>query len=336
MAKFSDNFAPSEENCSVGIVLVNLGTPSEPSVSAVRRYLRQFLSDKRVIELPVVIWFFILNCIILLVRPSRSLEAYKQVWTSEGSPLLVNSKKQAEALEKKLSNSDGGNAVVRCAMRYGQPSIENVLDELTQSGIERIVILPMYPQYSGSTIGSVFDEVGNVLKARRYVPAIHFISGYSGNEDYIDCLASSIRACWNQHGKSERLVISFHGLPQSYVEKGDPYEKQCRRDAELLAGNLGLGDEEWTVCFQSRVGASPWLQPYTDVVLEELAMSGVDSIDVICPGFAADCLETLEEVNIRYRELFLEKGGKVFQYIPCLNDNPSHIEALARLVRSYL
>lgn len=336
MAKFSDNFLPSEENCPVGVVLVNLGTPSEPSVSAVRRYLREFLSDKRVIELPFVIWFFILNCIILLTKPSKSLEAYEKVWSSEGSPLLANTKKQAEALEKKLSNSDGRNAVVRCAMRYGQPSIENVLDELTQSGIERIVILPMYPQYSGSTIGSVFDEVGNVLKTRRYVPTIQFISGYSGNEDYINCLAYSIRARWNQHGKSERLVISFHGLPQSYVEKGDPYERQCRKDAELLAGNLGLGDDEWVICFQSRFGATPWLQPYTDVVLEELAMSGVESIDVICPGFAADCLETLEEVNMQYRELFLEKGGKAFQYIPCLNDNPCHIEALARLVRDYL
>ena len=333
MPRYIDNFTSSVRDPAFGVMLVNLGTPESPTVSSVRKFLREFLSDGRVIEIPSWIWFIILNGVILRIRPSKSLKAYEKVWTKDGSPLLVNTSKQTLALDREL-NQKGGAMQVRYAMRYGEPSIATVMDEMTSRGINRIVTLPMYPQYSGSTIGSVFDEIGNVLRKRRFVPSIRFVSGYSGNASYIECLASSVRTHWQQHGKSECLVMSFHGLPQAYVDKGDPYENECRADAQMLAHALKLKDDEWTMCFQSRVGASPWLKPYTDDVLSELIGSGIKSIDMICPGFSADCLETLEEVNIGYRELFMEKGGKTFRYIPCLNDSPDHIEVLASLVRS--
>ena len=333
MPRYIDNFASSVNEPALGVMLVNLGTPESPTVSSVRKFLREFLSDSRVVELPSWIWFFILNGVILRFRPSRSLKAYQKVWTKDGSPLLVNTSKQTLALEREL-NQKGEAVHVRYAMRYGEPSIATVIDEMTSRGIGRIVVLPMYPQYSGSTIGSVFDEIGNVLKKRRFVPSIRFISGYSGDTTYIECLASSVRTHWQQHGKSERLVMSFHGLPQAYVDKGDPYENECRVDAQMLAQALELRDDEWSMCFQSRVGAAPWLKPYTDDVLSELTGSGIKSIDMMCPGFSADCLETLEEVNIGYRELFMEKGGKTFRYIPCLNDSPDHIGVLVSLIRS--
>lgn len=314
------------------VLLVNLGTPDAPTTSAVRRYLAEFLSDPRVIELPAPLRWLLLHCIVLRFRPARSAHAYAQVWDDDGSPLLSISLKQAHALELRLA--DKGFAVpVRVAMRYGNPSIKDVLAQFRGQGLRRLLVLPMYPQYSGSTTGSVWDALGLELSQWRWVPELRFINSFYDDGGYIDALAASVLAHWDTNGgPGDRLLMSFHGLPQRYLMAGDPYFCHCQMTARLLSERLGLDAGHWQVSFQSRVGREQWLTPYTDATFEQLGRAGVGKLDVICPGFSADCLETREEIAITGREQFVGAGGQQFSYIPALNDNAAHINALANIV----
>ena len=335
MAKFKNNFVHPSESGLFGVLLVNLGTPKSPKTSDVRRYLRQFLSDSRVVELPKPIWWCILNGVILVLRPKRSAHAYKMIWNAEGSPLLVNSFRQRDALETFLKSEAVSNAHVSCAMRYGEPSIAQAIEDFEKLGIDRILVIPTYPQYAGATTGSVLDEIGNVLSKRRFVPSFRFVNGYAQERSYIRALKQSVLEHWDRNGQAQKLVMSFHGLPEETCSRdGDPYHSQCLLTADLLAEELELPQDRWLVCFQSRVGPKEWLQPYAESVFQNLPKEGIEHVDVICPGFAADCLETLEEVNIGYRKLFLESGGRKFHYIPCLNDHPQHIFMFAEIVRN--
>ncbi len=316
-----------------GILITNLGTPDAPTTPALRRYLAEFLGDPRVVEMPRWLWWPILHGLILRLRPPRAARAYRRVWTDEGSPLLHISRRQAAALQALLARQGETPVRVVLGMRYGNPSIAAALEELRQANVTRLLVLPLYPQYSGSTSGSTFDAVSDVLRGWRRVPALRFIDDYHDFAPWITALANSIRRHWSEHGEGERLMFSFHGLPERYHRKGDPYADQCRVSARLVAAELGLPEERWALCFQSRFGREEWLKPYTDVTLRQWAKDGVRRVDLICPGFSADCLETLEEINMENREVFLAHGGEQFHYIPALNDHPSHIEALATLLR---
>lgn len=317
---------------SVGLLLVNLGTPDSPSVGDVRRYLKEFLWDPRVVEAPRPLWWLVLNGIILNTRPRRSAAAYQKIWTEQGSPLLSISLDQGAALQESLK----GEAKVVVAMRYGNPSIRQGLQELKQSGCDKVLVFPLYPQYSATTTASIFDAVSDELRNWRWIPELRLINQYYDNPGYIEALANSVRERWASHGKPEKLVMSFHGIPKEYAEAGDPYPGQCKETARLLAAALELADDQWVLCFQSRLGPKEWLQPYADKMLEQLPGKGVKKVDVICPGFSVDCLETLEEVAMENRDIFLEAGGEEYHYIPCLNDSPQHIEFLAQLARRYL
>lgn len=317
---------------SLGILLVNLGTPDTPSVPDVRRYLAEFLSDRRVVEMARLPWMLLLHGIILRTRPKRSAEAYRSIWTPEGSPLLEISKRQKTALQAMLSERFGGPVKVALAMRYGNPSVPAALAELKAANARRVLAFPLYPQYSASTTASVFDAVTRELQRWRWLPELRFINHYHDEPGYIDALAASIRAYWAEHGQAERLLLSFHGIPKEYFEKGDPYHCHCQKTARLLADRLELPPERWFLSFQSRLGKSEWLKPYTDATLEEWGRQGVKSVQVLSPGFSADCLETLEEISIENRHLFLEAGGESYSYIPCLNDSPDHMALLADLI----
>jgi ferrochelatase len=308
-----------------GILLVNLGTPDAPTTKALRSYLAEFLWDKRVTELPRWFWWLVLHGVILRIRPASSARLYEKVWTENGSPLLSISKAQAEILQQKL----GEEFKVVLAMRYGNPSIASGLEELRN--VERIIILPLYPQYASATTGSSFDAIANVLKTWRRVPDLRFISHYHDHSAYINALIAQIKAYWNEHGVPEKLLFSFHGIPKRFAIAGDPYGDQCHTTAKLVA--LGLEIENWELVFQSRFGREEWLQPYTDHRLIALAKEGIKRVDVVCPGFSADCLETLDEINRENREIFLEAGGEEFHYIPALNDSDEHIEALVKILK---
>lgn len=312
------------------VLLVNLGTPDAPTAGAVRRYLAEFLSDPRVVELPRWQWLPILHGIILRVRPARSARAYRKVWTAEGSPLLSHGLAQARAVEAEMARL-GRPVPVRLAMRYGNPGMAEVLNEFRGQGLARLVVLPLYPQYSGATTGSTFDAVAGELSRWRRVPGLGFIDGYHDNPAYLDAVAESVRAAWASEGRGERLLMSFHGLPQRFLEAGDPYHCQCHATARLVAERLGLGSDDYAVSFQSRVGRDPWLRPYTDELLVGWAREGVAEVDVVCPGFSADCLETLEEIAIGERERFIAEGGTALRYIPALNATPAHVGMLAQL-----
>ncbi len=317
----------------LGILLVNLGSPDNTSTRAVRRYLAEFLWDPRVIESPRPLWWLILHGIILRFRPRKTAAMYKKIWTDQGSPLIATSRQQAQKLEHALQSKIRGNVLVDVAMRYGNPSIRTALRGLRKSGAKRYLIVPMYPQYSATTTASVFDAVTDELQTWRWLPDLRFINSYHDQPAYIDALAKSILSHWSKRGrKPDMLVFSFHGIPRRYVDNGDPYFCHCQKTARLVAEKLLLKDTKWKVTFQSRVGREEWLQPYTDNTMKQLAHKGVKSIDVICPGFAADCLETLEEINIENREIFLSRGGTDFDYIPCLNDSDTHIHALSELI----
>lgn len=320
------NHKTPNKTLQTGVLLVNLGTPDAPTTSAVRRYLKQFLSDRRVIEVPRIIWFFVLR-IILLIRPRQSAKAYREVWTEAGSPLLVISEKQAAALQQTL----GDDHHVELGMTYGSPSIAEALERL--KGCDKIKILPAYPQYSGTTTGSVFDSIAEYFKQQRVIPDLCFIRSYHNHPLYIAALAQSIEKHWDEFGRADKLVMSFHGIPQRYVNNGDPYAVQAEETAKLVADKLGLPDGAWLQTFQSRVGREPWLQPYTDETMKKLPSMGVKTVDVICPGFSADCLETLEEITGENAEYFTEAGGDVLHYIPCLNDQAAHIQMFAALIR---
>ncbi|MGH8455053.1 MAG: ferrochelatase, partial [Nevskiales bacterium] len=284
---------------AAGILLVNLGTPAAPTASAIRRFLREFLHDRRVIELTRWIWWPILYFFILPFRPLRLVPAYQSIWTAEGSPLLVITRRQASALEQALQ-ADGATVKVEAAMRYGQPSIAEGLRALRAAGVKRVLVLPMYPQYSATTSAAVFDAVAGVLRRERWLPELRFVMDYHDDSGYIAALADSVRRHWAAHGRGDRLLLSFHGIPEKYSRSGDPYHGQCHITARRLVEALQLKPAEWTLGFQSRIGKAPWLRPYTDYQIEDLAEAGVKKLDVIAPGFSADCLETLEEIELRY------------------------------------
>ena len=315
----------------LGVLLVNLGTPAAPTTSAVRKYLDEFLSDPRVIETPRWLWWLILHGVILRIRPSRSAHAYNQVWTDHGSPLLVNSQQLTDKLTAQLRTQLSSDVQVVLGMSYGQPSLAKALAQLHQANVRKLVVLPLYPQYSGSTTGSVFDAVTRLLQTWRWVPALRFVNNYHDDPAYIDALADSIRQHWQAHEKNH-LLLSFHGLPRRYLLSGDPYHCQCFKTGRLLAEKLQLQADEWSLSFQSRVGREEWLQPYTEKVLVDYAQSNRKRLTVACPGFAADCLETLEEIALRNRDDFLHAGGESFSYVPALNATDRHVKALLAII----
>lgn len=318
----------------IGVLVANLGTPDDCDKKSVRRYLKQFLSDPRVVEAPRWLWWLFLNVILLNTRPKRTAKAYQSIWQENGSPLFNISKKQAEKLQQTLNTSHAQQPYhVELAMTYGKPSIESALLKLKQAGATKLLVLPLYPQYSGSTCAAVFDAVVDVLKTWRRIPEMRFINHYHDHPDYIDALAQSIKNHWATHQQAEKLVMSFHGIPQEYLENGDPYFCECHKTARLLANKLGLNEQQWIITFQSRLGPKQWLKPYTDLTLADLAsQQGVKSVDIVCPGFSADCLETLEEIAIENKETFISNGGEQYHYIPCLNDEPKHIDMMQNLV----
>jgi len=319
-----------------GLLLVNLGTPDAPDRASVRRYLKEFLWDPRVVEVPRPIWWMVLNLVILNTRPARSAKAYQKIWTEQGSPLLQISKQQAQALSAHLGDKHGDELQVALAMRYGTPSISQGLDELREAGCRRVLVLPLYPQYSASTTASIFDEVTRILREWRWLPEMRFINHYHDDPAYIEALADSVRTWRAEHGDAELLLMSFHGIPQEYFDKGDPYFCECQKTGRLLAEALQLDDSQWKLSFQSRLGPKQWLQPYTDQTLQELGKGGTRSVQVICPGFSTDCLETLEEIAMENQEEFLHAGGERYEYIPCLNDQAGHIEMLGGLVQRHV
>ncbi len=316
----------------LGILLANLGTPDTPIVSDVRRYLAEFLWDRRVVEMARLPWWLILHGVILRTRPARSAKAYQSVWGADGSPLLAIAQRQAAAVQDLLNVRIPGSVRVVLGMRYGNPSIASALTELRQANARRILVFPLYPQYSGSTTASVFDAIVAELSRWRWLPELRFINQYHDEPAYIAALVASIRAHWVEHGEPERLLFSFHGIPRKYFELGDPYYCQCQKTARLVVEQLHLAPERWALTFQSRLGKEEWLTPYTDVTLKALGAAGVTSVQVLSPGFSADCLETIEEIDAENRHVFFGAGGKQYSYIPCLNDGAAHLEMLADLV----
>jgi len=315
-----------------GVILVNLGTPDSPSTSDVRRFLKQFLSDPRVVDLNPFIWKPILNGIILNTRPAKVAKLYQSIWSDKGSPLMVISERQRQKVASLLQAQLGQHIPVELGMSYGNPSLASGLDKLKQQGVKRLVVLPLYPQYSCSTVAPVFDAIAAEFKSWRDIPETRFNKAYYQDPTYIQALAASVRSHWQQHGQADVLLMSFHGVPVRYVNEGDPYQAQCQATALLLAQTLGLKDEQWKLCFQSQFGKEEWLTPSTDKLLGSLPEKGVKSVDIMCPAFAADCLETLEEISIGGKESFIESGGDCYRFIPCLNDNEPHIKLLAKLV----
>jgi ferrochelatase len=318
------------------VLLVNLGTPDEPTPDAVRRYLREFLSDPRVVEIPRPVWWLILNGIVLRTRPRASARKYAAIWTPDGSPLRIHTEKQAKLLQGYLGLQVKSPFMVDYAMRYGQPSIDATLEKLKANGADRILVLPLYPQYSASTTATAFDRVAAFIARTRNVPEFRFVRHFHDHPAYIGVLGNSVREFWREHGRPDRLVMSFHGLPRFSLDRGDPYHCECQKTARLLAEDLELAPAAWTVTFQSRFGRAEWLKPYTQPTLESLAREGVGRVDVICPGFVADCLETLEEINIECRAAFMAAGGKEFRYIPCLNERDDWIKALTTITLGHL
>ena len=317
------------------VLLVNLGTPEAPTPAALRRYLAQFLWDPRVVEIPRALWWLILHGVILRTRPAKSAAKYASIWTPEGSPLLHWSVRQAAGLQAALAER-GHQVTVRHAMRYGQPAVDRVLDELQAEGATRVLVLPLYPQYAAATTASAIDAVAAWAQRARRVPELRFVNRYHDDPGYIAALAASVREHWAAHGRGERLVMSFHGVPARSLALGDPYHCECHKTARLLAEALGIGPNDYLVTFQSRLGRAKWLEPYTEPTVQRLAAEGVKRIDAICPGFAADNLETLEEIAMEAKEAFLHAGGEQFHFIACLNDRPDWIGALADLSERHL
>jgi ferrochelatase len=323
-------------DAKIGILLSNLGTPDAPTKAAVKPYLRQFLSDTRVIEPPPPrwIWQIILNAVILNLRPKKSAKAYKTVWDThgEGSPLLSIAKKQKNAIASELEKNAPGKFIVSLGMSYGNPSMGSALNELESQGCKNIIVLPLYPQYAGASTGSVFDAVAREFMTWRNVPELRFISSYNKEDLYIEALANSVKEYQAAHGKPDLLLMSYHGIPKRYFDKGDNYPCQCCKTTFLLASKLDLKPNEYTMTFQSRLGVAEWMKEYTDKTLKSLPGKGVKSVQVICPGFSADCLETIEEISEENKNYFMESGGEKFGYIPALNDRQDHIDFLTKLL----
>jgi protoporphyrin/coproporphyrin ferrochelatase len=320
----------------LGIMLVNLGTPDEPTTPAVRRYLATFLSDPRIVAIPRFLWMIILHGIVLRVRPKKSAQAYRAIWTDEGSPLLVISQRQLSALEENLRPRLKGDVTFALAMRYGNPSIPAALESLRRKNVERILVLPLYPQYSATTTASIFDAVTSELQTWRRIPELRFIHRYHQEPAYIEALSQSIQAFRQQQGEADKLLFSFHGIPRDYYEAGDPYPDECHATAQAVVKTLGLKTDQWQVSFQSRFGAQEWMKPYTDETLKQWGAEGIEGVQVVCPAFSVDCLETLEEIAQENRDYFLEAGGKSYDYIPALNDRPAHIAMLADLIAQHI
>jgi protoporphyrin/coproporphyrin ferrochelatase len=320
----------STEKNTTTVLLMNLGTPDDPTPSAVRRYLAEFLHDHRVVDLTRWLWCPILHFIILPVRGGPVAKKYASVWRPDGSPLLALSEKLRAAVQLQCPGLD-----VRLAMRYGNPSVKNVLRDAQKNGMQRLVVLPLYPQYSASTTASSHDAVMKELQQWRLMPEMRLIGDYHQETEWIDAIEASIQNHWDLHGRGEKLIFSFHGLPQRFVDQGDPYEVQCRASAEKIVKRLGLTNEQWQLTFQSRFGREKWLEPATDKTLEQLAKQGIKNIDIICPGFAVDCLETLEEIKVENQEIFQHAGGEKLRHIAALNDSPGHASALAHLIKRH-
>jgi ferrochelatase len=314
------------------VLLVNLGTPEAPTAEAVRPYLAEFLGDPRVIEYPRLLWMAILHGVILRIRPKRSAHAYSRIWTDQGSPLRVGSEALAAALQAELGRRRAGPIRVALAMRYGRPSVKSTIEQLQREGVRRLLVIPMYPQYSATSTGSVFDAVADTIKTLRWPPELRQLNDYHAEPGYIAALADSVRAHWEVNGRGEKLLMSFHGIPERYIRNGDPYFCQCHATARLLREALGLTADEAPMSFQSRVGRERWLHPYTDETVKEMGAAGIKRIDTISPGFAVDCLETLEEIAMQNGEFFREAGGETLTYIPCLNATPAHVDVMADLV----
>ena len=333
MAKYQGvkKYSHGSDTC-LGVLITNLGTPNAPTARAIRKYLAEFLWDPRVVEIPRPIWWLILHGIILNTRPKAKAEDYQKIWTDEGSPLLVIGQQQRDALHDALEKKCSGPVKVELAMRYGQPSIKTGLENLKAQGARRVIIFPLYPQYSASTTASTFDAVAKELMQQRWMPEIRMINNYGANESYINACVTQIQNDWKEQKQSQKLIFSFHGLPKRNLMQGDPYHCECHETARLIAEKLNLNENQWQLTFQSRFGKAKWLQPYTIKTMEELPSQGIKSIDVFCPGFSADCIETLEEINMENRNVFLNAGGESFNYIPALNTEPAHIEALANIV----
>jgi len=319
-----------------GILLINLGTPVSPTAAAVRRYLREFLSDRRVVELPRAIWNPILHGVILTTRPRQSAARYAAIWTKDGSPLQVYTARQAKLLQGLIGERLKLPVAVEYAMRYGEPSIATMLSRMRAAHVERLLVLPLYPQYAASTSATAVDAVADWLRRARNQPEVRVVKHFHDHPAYITALGDALRDYWRTRGRPDQLVMSFHGVPRFTLDRGDPYHCECQKTARLLAAELELPDTAWQIAFQSRFGRAEWLKPYTADTLTDLARKGIRRVDVVCPGFVSDCLETLEEIALEAKAIFLGAGGKEFNAIPCLNDRPGWIEALAAIARDHL
>ena len=315
------------------VILANLGSPTAPTTKAVRRFLADFLGDPRVVNIPRPIWWIILNCFVLPFRPSKSAKAYKKIWHEKGSPLAYLTRELTEKLAPQLAEK---GVITDYAMRYGEPSIATRLKEFKEQGVTDVVVLPLYPQYSSTTTASIYDDLIKELNHWWHIPSFQFISDYHDDAHYIAALAESLQQAWQVQPKNELLVMSFHGLPEMLTKKGDPYFHQCHKTAVLLAEKLGLAEHEWKIVFQSRFGKAEWLKPYCVDALEELPEQGVKTVDLVCPGFAVDCLETLEELAMENKEVFMEAGGEAYRYIACLNDSDAQISAFIKMLEPRL
>ena len=329
MPQSSDN---TVQKPPFGVLLANLGTPEAPTAKAVRTYLSEFLWDKRVVDVPRPIWWLILHGIILRIRPGKVAKAYASIWHKDGSPLMVTSKQQQKALAAALKQQYGCDIPVALGMTYGNPTMEDAGKVLRQAGVDRFVVLPLYPQCSSSTTAAVHDRLANALAPCPHLPAMRWVTEYYQHPLYIEALANSVKEYWQEHGQGDRFMMSFHGIPQRYEDRGDPYPEQCRTTARLVAEHLGLNSEQWICSFQSRFGREEWVKPYTDFTLEDWGRAAVGRVDVISPAFSADCLETLEELDVENRENYVEAGGQDYHYIPCLNTRADHINLMVQLV----
>ena len=318
----------------IGVLITNLGTPDAPNKKELKVYLNQFLSDPRVIELPKILWQIILKLVILQIRPSKSAEAYKQIWTDKGSPLLDIANRQLNKIQSSFS-SKNENIVFEVGMRYGNPSIPDALLKLQKKQVRRLLVLPMYPQYCAATTGSTFDEVTNVLQKWRWIPEMRFINQYFEEKNYIEALSNSIKSFWKKTSKPQKIIFSYHGIPKRYLTNGDPYHCFCLKTTRLVKEYMGLSDDEIMTTFQSRFGREEWLKPYTSETLKELPKQGIKNIHIISPGFSSDCLETLEELEEENKEYFMESGGENYHYIPCLNDHDDQIDVFVNLIKKH-
>ena len=313
----------------IGIILANLGSPTAPTTKAVRRFLKDFLGDPRVVNLPRPLWWLILNFFVLPFRPSRSAKAYRKVWHEKGSPLTYMTRQLSEKVAEQLKPK---GITVNYAMRYGEPSIATQLKAFKKDGITDVMVLPLYPQYSSTTTASIYDDLTKELKQWRHLPSFQFISDYHQDSHYIAAVAASIEQAWREQAKNELLVMSFHGLPEQLTQWGDPYFHHCHKTAALIAEKLGLTEKQWMIVFQSRFGKAQWLKPYCVDTLQDLPTQGIKAIDIVCPGFAVDCLETLEEIAMENKSIFMEAGGSDYLYIACLNDSQAHVDAMIHLL----